>query len=256
MLKIKRFKFKPLVGIIFMSLALFVTIGFSSKRQNKKHINDVVVKIVNQENNYFIDNLDILDLINAENTDYVLGLRVEQLNLKELEKRVKKHPFVREVEVFKDLKGNLLVNVVQTRPIARVYDPNGPDYYIGEQGQILPVTAKHTARVPLIELEDKKILKSENLIDSEDGQKLFEMMTYIDQNKFWNAQVAHLFIDKDFEASLLTQVSKQVVEFGEMTDLEKKFRKLKVFYQTILPGEGWNSYDSVSIKYTKQIVAD
>ena len=249
-------KFKPVVGVIVLGIVLFVTIGFSSKRQNKKHINEVVVKIVNQGNNYFIDNLEVLDLINAENTDYVLGLRVEQLNLKELEKRVKKHPFVREVEVFKDLKGNLLVDVIQTRPIARVYDPKGPDYYIGEQGQVLPVTAKHTARVPLVEMKDKQILNAKNLMDTEDGRKLFDMMTFIDQNKFWNAQVAHLFVDKDFNASMLTQVSRQVVDFGEMTELDKKFRKLKVFYQTILPGEGWNSYDSVSIKYTKQIVAD
>lgn len=253
---LKKHLIKPLISGMALILFLFISIGFSGKKQNKKHINEVIVKIVNQENNYFIDNLEILDLINAENTDYVLGLRIEQLNLKELENRVKKHPFVKEVEIFKDLKGNLLVDVIQTRPIARVYDPKGADYYIGEQGQILPVTVKHTARVPLIEMKDKKILKEKNLMTTENGQKLFKMMTFIDQNKFWNAQIAHLFIDKNFEASLLTQVSKQVVEFGTMTELDKKFKKLKVFYQTILPGEGWNNYDSVSIKYTKQIVAD
>jgi len=253
---LKNLPLKPLIGVSALILFLFISIGFSGKKQDKKHINEVIIKIVNQEDNYFIDNLEILDLINAENTDYVLGLRIEQLNLKELEKRVRKHPFVKEVEVFKDLKGNLLVDVVQTRPIARVYDPKGADFYIGEQGQVLPVTAKHTARVPLIEMKDKRILKEVNLQETEDGSKLYELMTFIDQNEFWNAQIAHLFIDKNFEVSLLTQVSKQLVEFGDMTELDKKFNKLRVFYQKILPGEGWNNYDSVSLKYEKQIVAD
>lgn len=253
---LRKYKLKPLAVATIIGVFLLVSIGFTGRKQNKKHINEVVVKITNQENNYFIDNLEVLDLINAEGTDYVLGLTMDQLNLKELENRVKKHPFVKEVEIFRDVRGNLLVDVMQTRPIARIFDAKGPDFYIGEQGQILPVTVKHTARVPLIEMEDKSILKNASLLDTEEGKKLFEMMSFVDQNRFWNAQVAHVFVDKKFEASLLTQVSRQVVSFGEMTELEKKFKKLKVFYQKILPGAGWNHYDSVNIKYSKQIVAD
>ena len=253
------FKFasvKGLISALVLVMFLMISIGFSGKKQSQRQVNDVIVKILNQQGNYFIDNLEIQDLINEENASYVSGLRIDQLNLKELERRVRRHPFVKEVQVFKDLKGNLLVDVVQTRPIARIYDPKGADYYIGEEGQVLPVTAKHTARVPLIEMEDKSILKEKNLNDTEEGVKLMELITFVDQNKFWNAQVAHLFVNKDFEVSFLTQVSKQVVQFGPMTDLEQKFKKLKVFYRQILPGQGWNEYDSVSIEYDKQIVAD
>lgn len=253
------FKFKSVKGLVsalVLILFLMISIGFSGKKQRQRQVNDVIVKILNQQGNYFIDNLEILDLINEENANYVLGLRIDQLNLKELERRVRKHPFVKEVQVFKDLKGNLLVDVVQTKPIARVYDAKGPDYYVGEEGQVLPVTAKHTARVPLIEMQDKTILKEENLNDTANGKRLLELVTFIDQHKFWNAQIAHLFVNKDFEVSFLTQVSRQVVEFGPMTDLDTKFTKLKVFYRQILPGQGWNEYDSVSIEYDKQIVAD
>ena len=253
------FKFssvKSLVGACLLALFLMISIGFSNKKHDDQQVNDVVVKILNQQGNYFIDNLEVLDLINEENANHVLGLRIDQLNLKELERRVYQHPFVKEAQVFTDLKGNLLVDVVQTKPLARIYDPKGADYYIGEEGQVLPVTAKHTARVPLIEMADKTILKEKNLKDTEEGVKLFELITFLDSHRFWNAQVAHVFVSKDFEVSFLTQVSKQVVQFGPITDLEKKFKKLKVFYRQILPGKGWNEYDSVSIEFEKQIVVD
>jgi len=250
---IKNLPYKPFLFTGLWLLFFFIAIGFSGKKQSKKHINDVVVKILNQDNNYFIDNLEILDLINAENTDYVLGLNVGQLNLKELEKRVEKHPFVKEVQVFKDLKGNLLVEVIQTRAVARIFDPKGKDYYIDEGGNVLPVTAKHTARVPLVELADKSFL-NENLNKNEEGKKLYELLTFIDQNKFWNAQIAHLFVSQDFEVNMLTQVSKQKIEFGKIENIEKKFKKLNVCYKKILPVKGWNAYDTVSLQFNGQIV--
>ncbi len=248
-----RIPVRQLIASGILVLVFFIAIGFSGKKQAKKHVNEVVVKIVNQENNYFIDDLEIMDLVNAENTDFLLGLRLEQLNLKELEKRVRKHPFVKEVQVFKDLKGNLLVEVIQTRAIARIYNSKGKDFYIGEEGHILPVTAKYTARVPLVEVKNNPF-KDGNLLDTEKGEKLFNLLTFIDGNKFWNAQIAHLFIDRDFEATMLTQVSKQKVEFGALENIEKKFRKLDVCYKKLLPVKGWNAYDTVSLKFNGQIV--
>ncbi len=215
----------------------------------------MIVKIENQEDNYFIDNLEIISLLNAENTDYILGLRLSELDLKELENRVLAHPFVKDVEVFKELKGNLMVNVYQTKPIARVFDPAGDNYYISDNGNILPVSTKFTARVPLVQIEDKSML-DQPLTETEEGAKLFEFIQFVNDSEFWSAQVAHIMVDKNQELTFLPQVTKQKVEFGPIEDIESKFNRLEIFYKRILPGKGWNYYDKVSLKYNDQIVAE
>lgn len=245
---------KRILTISALVIVFFVAIGFSGKRHHDKTINEVIVKIENQEDNYFIDNLEIISLLNADNTDYVLGLRLGQLDLKELENRVLQHPFVKDVEVFKDLKGNLMVDVYQTKPIARVINPDGEDHYVSVDGDILPVSNKFTARVPLVQLADQSLLDT-TLIATEEGQKVFEFIEYVQSDEFWSAQVAHISVDQNMEVSILPQVTKQIVEFGPIEDIDEKFKKLKIFYKKILPGKGWNYYETVSLKYKDQIVA-
>ncbi len=247
-------KMKRILGISGLVILFMISIGFSSKKQNNRSINEVVVKIENQEDNYFIDNLEIVSLLNADNTDYVLGLKLNQLDLKELERRVMQHPFVRDVEVFRDLKGNLMVEVYQTKPIARVINPDGPDHYISDEGKILPVSPKFTARVPLIKLQNQTVIDTA-LTATEDGQKLFELLGFIQKDQFWSAQVAQIAVDGDMEVTIYPQVTKQTVEFGAIDDIDEKFKKLKIFYKKILPTKGWNYYETVSLKYKDQIVA-
>ncbi len=246
---------KHIAKIGAIIVVFFVAIGFSGKKQRQRQINDVIVKIENQEDNYFIDNLEIIELINAENTDYVLGLRLDQLDLKQLEQRVLSHPFVKDVEVFKDLKGNLMVNVFQTKPIARVFSPKGENHYISDNGNVLPVSNRFTARVPLIQLENAKIL-DQPLTETEDGFELFEFINYVNNDEFWSAQVAHILVNKKNEITFLPQVTKQTVEFGAIEDIDAKFKRLETFYKKILPVKGWNYYEKVSLKYKDQIVAE
>ncbi|MCR9250562.1 MAG: cell division protein FtsQ, partial [bacterium] len=121
-------------------------------------------------------------------------------------------------------------------------------------GDILPVSNKFTARVPLVQLADQSLLDT-TLIATEEGQKVFEFIEYVQSDEFWSAQVAHISVDENMEVSILPQVTKQIVEFGPIEDIDEKFKKLKIFYKKILPGKGWNYYETVSLKYKDQIVA-
>ncbi|MFY0605805.1 MAG: cell division protein FtsQ [Cyclobacteriaceae bacterium] len=249
---------REIKNILFFSIVLLtlaVTIGFTSVKNTAKPVNDVKVHILDQNGNFFTDHIEILNLLNAENTDYVLGLAVKDLDLKTLEERIEVNPFVKDAQVFRDVKGNLIVNVKQAQPVARIFNPHGPDQYIDEEGFILPVSQRHTARVPLIELE-RSFSWEKNITETEYGTDILEMLTFIREDKFWNAQIAGFVIEKNGELTLMPQVSKQFVKFGMPSDLDTKFKKLKVFYKEILPNKGWNTYTSVNLKFKDQIVCE
>ena len=230
-------------------------ISFSGVKHSHRVIHDVLIHIEQEKGNYFIDQPEVLALLNAQNTDYVLGSKIGDIDLKLLERRVEAHAFVADAQIFYDLKGNLVVDVTQARPIARIYDPLGVDKYIDDRGLVLPVNGKYTARVPLVEIEHKMDLK-EAITTSEEGTYLFELLRFIDADDFWKAQIAHLVVEDSGEITMLPQITKQRILFGKPSDLAEKFRKLEVFYKEILPNKGWNTYSLVNLKFKDQIVCE
>lgn len=248
--EIKTILFFAVTGIFMLGI-----IGFTGIKHSEKQVNDVIVRIQDQNGDIFTDHLEVLNLLTAQNTDYVLGHAVKDLNLKVLESRVEKHPFIKDAQIFRDLKGNLLVKVEQAQPIARIFNRSGSDQYIDKDGSLLPTTSRHTARVPLVELE-RKFSWEQNISETKYGNQLLSLLNYIDQDEFWKAQIAQVVIHKDGELTMLPQVTKQEIAFGMPENYEGKFKKLKVFYQEILPNKGWNTYSVVNLKFENQIVCE
>ncbi|WP_370087542.1 cell division protein FtsQ/DivIB [Ekhidna sp.] len=239
----------------FSGLLLITLITFAGIKNNGRTVEEVKVEITDQEGNFFTDQLEVVDLMTDKSADYVLGVEMGNLDPKVLEERVEANPFVKDAQVYRDLKGNLQVKVEQSKPIARLFIDGKKDRYIDADGRVLPVNAKHTARVPLMETEFE-FMWEENLSESKYGKQIFELLTFIEKDKFWKAQIAHIFIKKDGEIELYPQVTKQVVEFGKPEDLDRKFSKLMTFYKEILPKKGWNTYDRVNLKFENQIICE
>ncbi|VXD15951.1 cell division protein FtsQ/DivIB [Marinoscillum sp. 108] len=249
---------RELKTILFLSVSAFimlVIIGFTGVKNGAKPVNNVLVNIQDQNGDFFTDQLEIMSLLNAGNTDYVLGQSISMLDLKALELRVEANPFVKEAQIYRDVKGNLVVNVEQAQPIARIFNRNGPDQYIDADGTLLPTNARHTARVPILELE-RSFSWAENITETDYGKDILKMLKYVEKDEFWRAQIAQIVIARDGELTLLPQVTKQEIKFGMPDDLEGKFKKLKIFYKEILPNKGWNTYSLVNLKFKDQIVCE
>lgn len=239
---------------LIVVLVLFVIIGFANKKQAARYVQDVVVNIDNQFENYFIDQSDVYDLVHETGKTYLLNLDMRQLDLREVERKIETHRFIQDAEVYHDLNGKLTIDIKQNRPIARLLNSPGADRYIGTTGLILPQSMHYTARVPLIETSKKIKFSSENIKDTKEGQALYDMLLFIEKNAFWKAQIAEISIDKNYELTIYPQVTKQIVRFGTAEGFQDKFKRLKVFYKEILPNKGWNNYSEVNLKYKNQIV--
>lgn len=249
-------KYKKVIALLVVALGLFFAIGFVSKRQEEKAIGKVNIKISNQDDSYFINEKDILALMTAEGSSFVLGNRSSELSLREMEKQIQAHPYVKSCQIYRDLMGNLVVEVEQNRPLARIFRRNRPDAYITEEGEVIPVSDRYTARRVLLTGTGAEQLEKKNIKEQPLAKDLLEMLHFIHHDTFWKAQVAEIEMDQKGELKLYTQVSKQVVEFGSATDYEKKFQKLMIFYKDILPKKEWNGYERVNVKYQDQIVCE
>ena len=250
---------RRLKTILFIVFALGTGAGlisFASLENNDKVCTEVIVSIENQHENHFIDELDVLKLVNDNGALAVIGESYTRINMRMIETRVNNEPFIRNAQLFRDHKGNLLVNVEQRRPIARIIRADGPDAYIADDGVILPVSEKFTSRVMLVSGVGMKALSESQIVTDDENSQLFKLINYINNDEFLRAQIAQIHFQANNEIILYPQITKQTIEFGGYDNMELKFKKLMIFYRQILPRKGWNVYKKVNLKYKDQIICD
>lgn len=231
-------------------------IAFTERRQGSASIKDITIKMKNANENHFLDEDDIVNLMELK-MDNLKGASLDRVNMKEVEKKIRRDPFIKDAQLYSDLKGNLVVSAEIRRPLARIVRNDGPDGYIAEDGTVMPVSDKFTSRVILISgAYVRQIVKQNNLNATEEGRQLMALINTIRADEFWRAQIAQLDIDSKMRITIYPQVGDERIEFGRPDEVETKFKKLMIFYKEILPRMGWNKYDRVNLEYEGQIVAE
>ena len=218
-------------------------------------VKNILITIDDQYDNFFIDAQDIKNIITNNGDRLIEGLSYDNIDLRKLEETLESHSFIKSGEIYKDLKGNLVVKIKQRRPLARFVSEKGQGFYIGTDGVILPTSSKYTSRVILLS-GNLKFNEGDNLLNDPYGNRLISMLEFIENREFWRAQIAQLDVDNNGDINIYSQVSSQVVEFGQPENIKVKFLKLENFYKNILPRKGWNHYSRVDLKFKNQIVAE
>ncbi|HEX6224889.1 MAG TPA: cell division protein FtsQ [Chryseolinea sp.] len=244
------------IKIVAAVLVVAIIIAFTEHKKGDISIKDITIKMDNIQENHFLDESDIIDLMQLKK-DNLRGTSIDRLSLKTIEKKISKQPFIKKADLYSDLKGNLVVRAELRRPVARIVRNDGPDGYIAEDGTIMPVSEKFTSRVVLVSGSYvPHLLKQSNMHQQEESRKILELINTIREDDFWSAQIAQLDIDAKTRITFFPQVGDERIEFGKPEDAEAKFRKLMIFYKEILPRTGWNKYNRVNLEYEGQIVTE
>lgn len=254
-MKLGNRKIKKSFYFFLLSLTMLVFIAFVERRGMERNVHKLEIFIQGMPDVHFVDEEAIARQLENEFPVLKPGSSLQGISLNSIEKKVEKHPFVKQAEVFKDLKGRVVVKIEQHRPVARIIRPRAAHGYISAGGEILPTSRNYTSRVltlqgPMAE----ELLSLENL--SGDHRDLLELILFIDGDEFWRAQIAGLEVDRNKNIKMYQQVGQQVIEFGKPVEIKEKFEKIDLFYSEILPVKGWDAYKRVNVKYNGQIICE
>jgi cell division protein FtsQ len=73
-------------------------------------------------------------------------------------------------------------------------------------------------------------------------------------DEVWMAQVSQIDIQPDRTFDMIPVVGNHIIEFGDGTDCEKKFKRLLLFYQQVLSKTGMDVYQKVNVQYARQVI--
>ncbi len=246
---------RPVRGAITITL-LLILIGFIGKQHNQRQIEDIAVEVLNEDDNFFLDDVDVLNIMTLDGSEFVLGQMLEEIDIKKLENRLNRNPYLSRSEVYADLKGKINVKVWMKKPIARIIPNTGAQLYICEGRTLMPLSDRYSSRVMLIRGDGVKFIQNEDSLTTPFGMQFLSLIESIDSDPFLQAQIAEIEVQKNKELLLYPQVTKQKIAFGDLSDVDIKIKKLNIFYKDILPTKGWNNYEMVSLKFKNQIVCE
>ena len=230
-------------------------IVFAEARQAGRTCQDIVIMIADQEQQQFVDKQDLLVQLTVNTPMPILGTPLQALKTQHIEDIVKKNNFIRKGVAYKTWQGVLKIAIIPRRPIARIIYPHQQSQYLDEDGTLLPLSDRYTARVLLVESAPLRGAK-ENLREHDDSASLLALLNYIDRDPFWRAQISYMHINEKGKVTMYMQIGKQCVEFGTPEAIKEKLTKLYLFYQQIAPYKGWNAYKRVNVEFDNQIVCE
>lgn len=252
---IQEFLKKPVKASIIL-ISFFVLVGLIGKKYEQKEIKDIKVRILDGEDNFFLNESDIIALMTMDGSELLIGFNYEDLELKKLEKRLIRNPYINNAEIYADLKGNLHVKTWLKKPLARMVPGLGTHTYLCRGKSYMPMSSKYTSRVMLIRGKGLNHLVHEDSLNTDFGNKFYEFMEYVEKDPFLSAQISEIEVLGNKELILYPQVTKQYIEFGNLDNYQSKIEKLNLFYSKILQYKGWNTYERVCLKYKNQIVCE
>lgn len=244
-------KFRIEVKIVFGVIITFLLVVFVQNQLQNRICKKIMITFSKPDIPFVIEE-DILNLLSKKKKDIIIGKRHKELDFNVLEQRVEKSPYISKCQISRDLTGDLYVNVVQKKPIARFMLANQKDFYLDSLGTKMPVTQRFTARVPIVTADTtfKKLDFKKNKLD----KRFLNLLKYIDNDKFYKAQIAHLNLDKKKNITMYLQIGNQIVDFGKSVNYEDKLKRLLIFYRKVIPVKGWKAYKKISLKFNNQIV--
>lgn len=224
------------------------------RKEDKQTCAGVNIIIKGVSNNFFVDKNDILNELNLYIEGAPEGQPLNSFNLKSLENDLQKNIWVKKSQLFFDNNYVLQIIVTEREPAARVFSTAGTTFYIDSSIAMLPLSEKFSARLPVFTNfpSDKAVLSKK---DSSLLRDVYNISSAIQKDSFIMALVDQVDITPYRTFEIVPKVGNGIIAFGDGNDIDKKFRKLKLFYEQVMPKSGWNYYTAIDVQYAGQIVA-
>lgn len=172
-------------------------------------------------------------------------LRRDSVDIGVLEAHLRASDKIEHANVYLLNNGSLQIDVTPMTPVARVFEDNA-SYYINTVGKRISAEPRYHIDVPVV---------VGSFPASRPAVRLLPLLDYIAAHPDINALVSTVKQDRNGDIIIVPCVRGHVINFGDTSLVDNKFARVKAFYHKVAPVCGWNTYDTVSVKWRGRITA-
>ena len=230
--------------LVILAVALTVGILWAREKSRGELCTAVDVEVVNADSTSFVTPQGVLTDLKGQGIK-IVGKHMGDINASDIEEALKVSPYLENADIVKCQNGKVLIRVSQLVPVMRVFD--GEDsYYLNKAGKRMAATTYYHCDVPVVQ---------GHFTRKYPATRLLPLIDYVENDSLLHSLVTMFQVRDTNNIILVPNISGHVVNIGNADGFDNKFAKLKLFYREVLPKRGWNTYDTISVKWNHQIVA-
>ncbi len=218
----------------------------------------LTVVIADSSVNSFVSAADIRKYLDKEYGSYV-GEPLDSIDLAKVERIIDGRSAVHKSQAYTTRDGKLNIRVTQRTPMVRFQKSDG-GFYADAEGFLFPLQNSYSSRVQVVDgdipLKANSGYKGE-LSDEKEKEwlnNILEVIKFMEGSKVWKDKIVQITVHDQGELTLVPREGKERFLFGQPENISEKFRKMEMYYRSILPEKGSDAYTTVSVEYDGQIV--
>ncbi len=227
-----------------LAAALVTGILWARNKSRGEKCTGIEVQVINADSTSFVTPQGVLNDLKGQGIKLV-GKRMGDINASEIEEALRLSPYLENADIVKCQDGKVLIRVSQLVPVFRVFD-GGSSYYVNRAGKHMSATNYYHSDVPVVQGHFTRKFPPTHLLP---------LIDYVENDSLLHSLVTMYIVRDTNNIILVPSISGHVVNIGNVSGLENKFAKLKLFYREVMPQRGWNTFDTISVKWNHQVVA-
>lgn len=236
----------PALAVIAMTVYLVVALSFVRGNASTRLCRGLHIVVRDSTSHPFVTAAELRRELGPL-PDRLTSLPLSSIDTDSIEHLFEAIDKIESVKVVTLTDGHIMVDVEPMHPIARVFPERGRSYYINRSGKQIAASARYHTDVPVIR---------GNFTDTTfTPAHLIPLLDHLDANPSWGAMVSSIRADSPKDIIIVPVIRGHVINLGDLTDLDSKFGRLSRFYNRVMPRKGWNTYDTISLKWSGQAVA-
>lgn len=230
--------------LIVLTIALVGGILWARDKSRGEVCTGVEVQVVNADSTSFVTPQGVLNDLKGQGIK-VVGKRMGDIDASDIEEALRLSPYLESADIVKCQEGKLLIRVNQLVPVFRVFDGES-SYYVNRAGKHMSASSYYHTDVPVVQ---------GHFTRKYPPTRLLPLIDYVEGDSLLHSLVTMYIVRDTNNIILVPNISGHVVNIGNPDGLENKFAKLKLFYNEVMPKRGWNTFDTISVKWSHQVVA-
>lgn len=242
--------------VIAVYLVMAVTTWNKPSREGKV-CQKVEINIADENINGFLNSAEVKSLLEQRHL-YPLSKNMADIEPRVIEQALRNMPFVKTAQCYATEDNHVCITITQRTPILRVKSVTGEDYYIDDNGGVMP-NSQYTSDM---------IIATGCISKYYACHYVYLLASQLMADDLWRNQIEQINLLPDKTVELVPRVGDHIVNIGTLPSaankelreeaieqfVAKQMHRLDLFYREGLKYAGWKKYDYINLEYSNQIV--
>lgn len=236
-------------GVITLSVLAFL-------HQRKRICEEIAVTISYDGEHKPVTEKEVTALIERSGIK-ALGIEEHMVDMAALYDTLGHIPFVKTVKPIYFSGNTLNINLELHNLVAHIYPAEGSDFYICEDGTLLPYSPRIKEQLPVAcgAIPQRKA-HTDNITNAgKTINRIYAIAKLITADEFYKAQFKQIYVNSDKEFELIASVGKHTILLGDGENAEEQLSHLRTAYNQGIAFMEPDKYNQLDLRYKNRIIA-